>query len=713
MRPIKRATSPRSKAVKKEERENELTRPATRRLQVYAIDPSADTSLATSGISRCVLQIRWEDLTPGPVGGYVEVVDIDPSSGCAYDPVDLNQLHIVAGEGLMPSEGNPQFHQQMVYAVAMKTIENFERALGRVILWAPRLRDEEGRIIRGGEGRYVPRLRIYPHALREANAYYSPAKKALLFGYFNAQTTDPREEMPGGLVFSCLSHDIIAHEITHAILDGHNRRLLEATNEDMLAFHEAFADIVAIFQHFTLPGLVLDQMQKTRGDLGLNSLLATLAVQFGRATKRGGALRNALGAFDKEGRRLAPDPAELLRASECHTRGAILVAAVFDAFLIIYDSRVSDLRRIATGGSGILSPGEIHPDLARRFADEAVKASQRVLNICIRALDYLPPVDITFGDYLRALITADADLVPDDPQRYRLAFIEAFRNRGIYPQDVRALGEDSLRWRLVPIEKSVIVKKFLPPVEVLRTMAAAWEFSPDPALDNETEDLLRTAKWRENLDELARVFLGAYGSITVNRGPVKEKDHRWNVFQTEQQFARFFYFWLAVVCWRSTDRELRAASEVFGVDFTAFRKHLDHPQGRESGSGAIQSYAVRPTFRVQPDGRTKIELMIILMQRCNVGFKVGDSNGNFPFRGGCTLLIDPQSGELRYAITKNIRFDKKTARQDRNIAFLQQQVAALGPGAGDYYRLYGEMKNKSHTQDTLARLHREPQEGGW
>ena len=35
--------------------------------------------------------------------------------------------------------------------------------------------------------------------------------------------------------------------------------------------------------------------------------------------------------------------------------------------------------------------------------------------MCIRALDYCPAVDITFGEYLRALITADLDAVPNDP----------------------------------------------------------------------------------------------------------------------------------------------------------------------------------------------------------------------------------------------------------------------------------------------------------
>ena len=50
--------------------------------------------------------------------------------------------------------------------------------------------------------------------------------------------------------------------------------------------------------------------------------------------------------------------------------------------------------------------------------------------MCIRALDYCPAVDITFGEYLRALITADIDLVPEDPLGYRVAFMEAFQKQG-------------------------------------------------------------------------------------------------------------------------------------------------------------------------------------------------------------------------------------------------------------------------------------------
>ena len=419
--------------------------PTHRHLRGYAFDPSLATKLETALVSEITYTVPWEPLERGPIGKYVEVVDFDPATQCFYAPVNLDDPAVLAQHGLTPSEGNPQFHQQMVYAAAMTTIDRFEQSLGRRAFWTDRF--ERG--ASEGSDQFVERLRIYPHALRMANAYYSRNRGSLLFGYFPATDDRTSGQFPGGMVFTCLSHDIVAHETTHALLDGFHEHFMEATNPDVLAFHEGFADIVALFQHFTFSEVLVHQIAKTRGDLsGSENLLAQLATQFGHARGTHGALRDAIGKYDpvlKKWVKHEPDPFELDETLEVHARGAIFVAAVFDAFLSIYHNRTRDLLRLASGGTGLVQ-GELHPDLVNRLAQEASKAAGHVLNMCIRALDYCPPVDLTFGEYLRALITADMDLMPDDEQRYRVAFIEAFRRRGIYPRDVRTLSEDSLRW---------------------------------------------------------------------------------------------------------------------------------------------------------------------------------------------------------------------------------------------------------------------------
>ena len=378
--------------------------PTYRRLRGYAFDPSLSIQLETMGINEIVYKVPWEnDLDRGPTGEYLEVVDYDPASGCFYEPVDLTDPLLIAQDGLPPSEGNPQFHQQMVYAVAMTTIRNFEQALGRKALWRSHT---IGKDTDDEKEDFVQRLRIYPHALREANAYYSPRKKALLFGYFPATLKQPGTHMAGGTVFTCLSHDIVAHETTHALLDGMHRRFIELTNPDTLAFHEAFSDIVALFQHFSFPEVLRHQIARTRGDLNSDNLLGQLAQQFGVAIGNYGALRDAIGQVNPDTGKwepLKPDPEDYRTIIEPHARGSILVAAVFDAFTSIYKSRVADLLRIATGGTGVLPSGALHPDLVNRLAAEAAKAAGHVLLMCIRALDYCPPVDLTFGDYLRAL----------------------------------------------------------------------------------------------------------------------------------------------------------------------------------------------------------------------------------------------------------------------------------------------------------------------
>src|SRR5262249_39455351 len=256
-------------------------------------------------------------------------------------------------------------------------------------------------------------------------------------------------------VFCSLSHDIIAHETTHALLDGLHRRFREPTNPDVLAFHEAFADIVALFQHFTLPEALRQQIARTQGDLARQNMLGELAQQFGAPIEKFGACRSAIGSYTpktEEWEPAKPSPADYESATEPHERGAILVAAVFDAFLAIYKARSADLIRLATAGTGILPKGDIPHDLVNRLADEASKTAGHILNICIRALDFCPPVDLTFGEYLRALITADRDLVPNDPWGYRVAFIQAFRRRGIYPRGVRSLSVESLCWDAPEVE---------------------------------------------------------------------------------------------------------------------------------------------------------------------------------------------------------------------------------------------------------------------
>src|SRR5262245_42523521 len=136
------------------------SRPTRRPLKVFALDPS----LGRAPGNRMVLTVPNEPLKPGTVGLRLNDVDYDGESNCYYEPVNLYDPSILMQCGLEPMESNPQFHQQMVYAVGMRVIENFERALGRRFTF--------------GKGKP---LRLMPHAFLGANAYYDAKLHAILF----------------------------------------------------------------------------------------------------------------------------------------------------------------------------------------------------------------------------------------------------------------------------------------------------------------------------------------------------------------------------------------------------------------------------------------------------------------------------------------------------------------------------------------------------
>jgi hypothetical protein len=656
--------------------------PVSRALRIFAFDPSLSAQFDMANIGEIIISVRWEkDLKPGPVGEYIEVVDADPASGLFYKPVDLNAEWVLAQNGVGPSETNPLFHQQMVYAVAMTTIGHFERALGRVALWSAHRGD-------GNEDdQFVRRLRIYPHALRDRNAFYSPQKKALLFGYFPVGIKDARNT-PGTLVFTCLSHDIIAHETTHALLDGVHPRFNEPVNPDVLAFHEAFADIVALFQHFAYPGVLRSQIASTRGNLAGENLLGQLAQQFGQASGRGSALRDALGGVNPatgKWEAYTPDVRAIDRTFEPHDRGAILVAAVFGAFLKVYRSRTLDLYRIATEGTGVLRDGDIPTDLASRLAEEAARCAQYVLQMCIRAIDYCPPVGITFGDFLRAIVTADFDLNPDDFAGYRLAFVESFRQWGLHPAGMRSMSVESLLW-------------------------------PDRRAAEEAAGIAETTQ-----DELHALFTEEqninYPEQKVSTKVPRPQTHRLQSWTLESDRYKT---WLGVEVDAATlwswlmKGKGRKLTKAFGLVVdednpppTVFRSPSNE------NSVAVEVHSVRRALRRSPRGETVADLVVEITQRRRAYFdpdkqKAMDApginhppheKGDFRYRAGCTVLMDPTTMEVRRVIrTAGTIADDEQLRRIRR--FVTEGVA--GPS-----NAFQPARNAIQEREPFALLHRQ------
>ncbi|HEV2803056.1 MAG TPA: hypothetical protein VGW12_21495 [Pyrinomonadaceae bacterium] len=388
------------------------TPPRTRKLTIIAQDPSVR---ANRRILRARVEVPAEDLAPGPWGYRVHVVDYDSSTGTLYRPLKYRPLKsetdgdIFANASDEELLSNPNFHAQNVYAIVMRTLARFEFALGRRVSW----------------GFYGHQIKVAPHAFADANAFYSERDQALMFGYFPGRK--------GRMVWSCLSHDVVAHEATHALLDGLRERYTDPSSPEQAGFHEGFADIVALLSVFSLPDIVgilidLDSPEKrprqiARKTLTIenmrDSMLLGLAKEMGQElpTVRGDALRRSA--------KLTPsrDYIKSREFAEPHRRGEILVAAVMNAFLSVWQQRLSALGDVAPG---YLDRG--------RVVEEGATAADYLLTMVIRALDYAPPVNLEFCDFLSAILTSDREINPVDAKyNFRDTLRKSFISYGIDP----------------------------------------------------------------------------------------------------------------------------------------------------------------------------------------------------------------------------------------------------------------------------------------
>lgn len=408
--------------------EHQSGEPTYRRLRIYTSDPVAsrlESRTATAEVPYEPLSLQEADGSGRPpclCSSLFEVCMTD-ADGRVLQLPRLDDAHQLLQDGYAPSEANPRFYAQMVYAVSSKVHAAFRRALGREPGWSFSDRQGSGR------------LRIFPLGTTDENAWYDAAAGELRFGYYDRPDS--------GWVLTALSHDLIAHELTHALLDSQRPHFMEPTSNDVPGFHEGFADLVALFQHFEYPQALRNALASSRGvlfkrktDEIASSWLCSIARQFGQSDGLD-ALRRA----DRTHEEHVYDP-----TLEEHDMGEVLLSAVFDAFDTVFKRRTARLRRLATGGSGLLAPGELPGDLLDALAEEAAALARQFTAVVVRAIDYCPPADIKLGEFLRAMITADHELRPDDPWAVREALIDAFRRRKILPSHVLSLSEDSLIW---------------------------------------------------------------------------------------------------------------------------------------------------------------------------------------------------------------------------------------------------------------------------
>jgi hypothetical protein len=385
-------------------------------VSVVAQDPSVRDGNGKILMAR--IGIPAEDLGPGPIGYRVQIVDYDATTRRYYGshvlPVQYEDEPAGWGRGDEALLKDFRFHAQNAYALVMKTLARFEFALGRRLGWSFR----------------THQLKVAPHGMVDANAFYSPQQEGLVFGYFQGASR------PVKPVYTCLSHDIIVHETTHALVDALRDHYLNPSTPDQAAFHEGFADVIALLSVFSLPEVVGHLLSP--GSTGLierdqvsaaalcKSAVFGLADEMGEeiAGIRGEALRRS--AQLQPSRKLLDDPEFL----EPHRRGEIFVAAVIHAFINAWSDRIY--------GSGTKRQ-EKFP--VARVVEEGANIADAMATLWIRALDYMPPVHLEFGDALSAALTADMEARPDD-SRYALRahLVEQFAAFGIEPASRRRDG---------------------------------------------------------------------------------------------------------------------------------------------------------------------------------------------------------------------------------------------------------------------------------
>ena len=389
--------------------------PHTRNLTIIAQDPSVKVG---GKILTAEVQVPAEELMEGPRGFRVNVIDYDASTGALYQPADLR----TGKDGIYRDP----------YSLENRKRKKDGRRRDAELVGDKRLCDRHANAgplrvrsrTQSGLGQRRPSNTHRTPCLRRGKRIYSREDRGLFFGYFASKRGKP--------VFTCLAHDVIAHETTHAILDGLRSRYLEPSSPDQAAFHEGFADVVALLSVFSLPdvvGSLLDGSgnEKLIADARLERDALKTSILFGLADEMGEEISQIRGQALRRSVELEPGKPFMSMAEfdEPHERGELLVAAIMNAFLDIWLERLASV--------GFIAKGKRDRSIV---VEEGARVAEHLLTMAIRAIDYCPTIDVNFADYLSALLTIDREVVPDDSRYgYRDALLRNFAAYDIRPAE--------------------------------------------------------------------------------------------------------------------------------------------------------------------------------------------------------------------------------------------------------------------------------------
>jgi hypothetical protein len=246
-------------------------------------------------------------------------------------------------------------------------------------------------------------LLVVPRAGALENAFYHRESRSLQF-YFG-ELAGQR----GRTVYSALSQDIVAHETTHAIVDGIAPDLYDAMSAESLAIHEGLADITAALlsmRNRESFGQAQAQSPEALRDLQQSSRFSRIAEEFGKWRGHGDALRDVCNrkTLDPD----EPDDARRVDTSSPHSLSEVLSGILFDVFrnevgALPDDPKLREEIRI--------NARQIH-DPARWQAAYAVN---RLLSLIYKGLDWLPPGEASFAELIRAMVVADQAYLPRHP----------------------------------------------------------------------------------------------------------------------------------------------------------------------------------------------------------------------------------------------------------------------------------------------------------